>query len=123
MSSYLQILRHPRMTGLYMAALLARLPIGINGLAVILFLREETGSFAVAGAVSGGLALGIGIGAPFVSRFVDRKGPPMLLPLALAHAAGLIALLLLGLAGAPAFALIGLAVLTGAAYPPSASVL
>ena len=123
MSSYVEILRYPRMSGLYLAALLARLPIGINGLAVILFLREQTGSFAVAGAVSGGLALGIGIGAPFVSRFVDRKGPPMLLGLALVHALGILALLSLGLADAPAVVLIGIAVLTGASYPPSASVL
>ena len=74
MSVYARILRHPRMAGLFAAALVARLPIGINGLAVVLFLREETGSFAVPGAVAGGLALGMGVGAPFMGRLVDRLG-------------------------------------------------
>lgn len=68
MSVYALILRHPRMSGLFAAALVARLPIGINGLAVVLFLREQTGSFSVPGAVAGGLALGTGLGAPFIGR-------------------------------------------------------
>jgi MFS family permease len=123
MGLYLRILRHPRMAGLYAAALVARLPIGINGLAVVLFLRDQTGSFSVPGAVAGGLALGVGIGAPFMSRFVDRYGPHLLLPLAVAHASGILALLGLGFADAPGFVLIAVAILTGAAYPPSPSVL
>jgi MFS family permease len=123
MGMYLRVLRHPRMAGLYAAALVARLPIGINGLAVVLFLREQTGSFSVPGAVAGGLALGVGIGAPFMSRFVDRYGPHLLLPLAVAHASGILALLGLGAADAPGLALIVVAILTGAAYPPSPSVL
>ena len=56
MSLYARILRHPRMAALYAAALVARLPVGINGLAVVLFLREQTGSFAVPGAVAAKLA-------------------------------------------------------------------
>jgi MFS family permease len=122
-TAYLDILRHPRMAGLLAAALLARLPIGINGLAVVLFLRAETGSFSVAGAVAGGLALGTGAGAPFMGRLVDRQGTRVLVPLALGNAAGLLALLALGRAGAPAVALVATAVATGALYPPNPSVL
>jgi MFS family permease len=123
MSAYARILRHPRMAGLFAAALVARLPIGINGLAVVLFLREQTGSFAIPGAVAGGLALGTGFGAPFMGRLVDRLGARVLLPLAGANAAGILALLGLGRADAPAQALVAVAVLTGAMYPPSPSVL
>lgn len=123
MDVYLRILRHPRMAALYAAALIARLPIGINGLAVVLFLREQTGSFSVPGAVAGGLALGLGLGAPFMGRFIDRYGVGMLLPLALANATGIVSLLVLGLADAPAAVLVALAIATGAAYPPSPSVL
>jgi MFS family permease len=123
MSVYALILRHPRMSGLFAAALVARLPIGINGLAVVLFLREQTGSFSVPGAVAGGLALGTGIGAPFMGRLVDRLGARVLVPLAAANAAGILALLALGHAAAPAAALVAVAVLTGAMYPPSPSVL
>jgi MFS family permease len=123
MTIYLDILRHPRMAALFGAALLARLPIGINGLAIVLFLREQTGSFAVAGAVAAGLAVGTGTAAPFMGRFVDRSGVRMLLPLATAHAAGILALLGLGSADAPTVALVAVALATGASYPPSPSVL
>src|SRR5688500_10406858 len=111
------------MAGLFAAALVARLPIGINGLAVVLFLREQTGSFAVPGAVAGGLALGTGLGAPFMGRLVDRLGARVLLPLAVANAGGILSLLALGYADAPAMVLVGVAVATGALYPPSPSVL
>jgi MFS family permease len=123
MSVYARILRHPRMAGLFAAALVARLPIGINGLAVVLFLREETGSFAVPGAVAGGLALGMGVGAPFMGRLVDRLGARVLVPLAMANAAGILAVLVLGGAGAPAAVLVAVGLATGAMYPPSPSVL
>jgi DNA replication and repair protein RecF len=45
------------MAALLATSVLARLPIGINGLATVLFLRERSGSFAVAGAAAGGREL------------------------------------------------------------------
>lgn len=105
------------------AALVARLPFGINGLAIVLFLRDQTGSFSVAGAVAGALALGAGVGAPFMGRFVDRRGPRVLLPLAAGNATGILSVLVLGSNDAPAAALIATALLTGFLYPPSPSVL
>ena len=53
MRRYLEILRTPYVGRLFGASLLARLPMGINGLAIVLLLRAETGSFAVAGATAG----------------------------------------------------------------------
>jgi MFS family permease len=121
-SAYLDILRHGRLGLLLGAALVARLPIGINGLAVVLFLREETGSFSVAGAVAGGLALGTGVGAPFIGRLVDRVGMRVLLPLAAGNAATLLVLVALGSSGAATLVLVGVAVVTGALFPPLGSV-
>ena len=43
---HLAVLRAGRIGWLELATLVGRLPIGINGLALVLFLREETGSFA-----------------------------------------------------------------------------
>ncbi|HKR98348.1 MAG TPA: MFS transporter, partial [Candidatus Dormibacteraeota bacterium] len=123
MEVYARILRHPRMAALFGAALIARLPIGINGLAIVLFLHEQTGSFDVPGAVAGGLALGVGLGAPFMGRLVDRLGVRVLLPLACGNAGGILALLGLGYAAAPPLALVAVAIATGAVYPPSPSVL
>jgi MFS family permease len=111
------------MAALLTAALVARMPIGINGLAIVLFLRAETGSFSVAGAVAGGLALGTGLGAPLMGRLVDRQGTRVLLPLAIGNAAGLLALVALGRSGASAAPLVLAAVATGALFPPNPSVL
>jgi MFS family permease len=123
MRRYLEILRTPHVARLFAASLLARLPIGINGLAVVLLLRAETGSFGVAGATSGALALGTGLGAPFAGRIVDALGARVLLALAAVHAASLLGLVALARAGAPAAALVATAVMAGAALPPASSVL
>jgi len=74
MRRYLEILRSPHIGAMFAASLLARLPIGINGLAIVLLLRAETGSFAIAGAAAGALALGTGVAAPFAARLVDSGG-------------------------------------------------
>jgi MFS family permease len=120
---YLAVLRAGRIGWLELATLVGRLPIGINGLALVLFLKAETGSFGPGGAVAGGMALGIGIGAPLMGRWVDRRGPRVLTLLAAGHAAGIVVLIVLGKAHAPTAALVVAAVLTGASFPPSPSVM
>src|SRR5688572_8537846 len=122
MQAYRRILQVPHMKLLFGATLLARMPIGINGLAIVLFLRDRSGSFAVAGAAAGAIALGAGLGAPFGARLVDRLGTRMLLVLASVHAGGLLAVIALGYADAPPGALVPAALLTGAAMPPASSV-
>src|SRR6476469_4262705 len=102
------------MRPLFLSMLLARLPIGLNGLATVLFLRERTGSFAVAGAAAGGIALGSALFAPFNARLVDRFGPHVLVMLAALHAGGLVAMIAFGEANAPAGILVVDALLTGA---------
>ena len=102
MKRYADILRSPHVAALVASALLARLPIGINALAIVLYLREQTGSFAIAGAVSGMLAAGSGFGAPIQGRLVDRIGARrVLLPLAVVHAVALGAIVALTELGAP----------------------
>lgn len=123
MSQYARLLRLPHVAPLLFATLFARLPIGINSLAIVLFLREETGSFAVAGAVAGSVALGTAVGAPVVGRVVDRLGPRVLVPMAVVHAAGLGALVALGSSGAADAVLVLVGVLCGFALPPASSVL
>lgn len=106
-----------------LSALVARVPITISGLAIVLFLEAETGSYSVAGAVAGAMSLGTGVFAPLMGRLVDRQGTRVLLPLAVGNAAALLGLVTLGEAGAPAGALFGIALLAGALYPPNPSVL
>jgi MFS family permease len=122
MRRYGELLRVPHVAALVASTLLARLPIGINGLAVVLFLRHETGSFAIAGGVVGGLAAGAGLGAPVIGRLVDRLGAWVLLPLAVTHAVVLGLLVLGGKTGAPTLALVAAGLVAGASVPPTSSV-
>jgi MFS family permease len=101
----------------------SRLPQGINGLAVLLFLRAETGSYAIAGAVAGALSLGTAVGAPLLGRLVDRRGRAVVLPAAAGHAAALVALVLLGRAGAPTPVLVAAGLLAGVVVPPTSAML
>jgi MFS family permease len=123
MGRYLEILRTPLVSRLFAASLLARLPIGINGLAIVLMVKAETGSFGAAGAAAGALALGTGLCAPLTARLVDRFGARTLLLLASSCAGALLALVALTRAGAPTAALVVCAFAGGAAFPPASSVL
>jgi MFS family permease len=124
MSRYAALLREPHVAALIAATLLARFPIGINALAIILYLRAERGSFAVAGAVAGALAAGSGVGAPVQGRLVDRFGQRrVLVPLGVVHAAALGALVAFAEAGAAAVVLVACGLVAGFAIPPTSSVL
>jgi MFS family permease len=121
---YAAVLRAPHVAALIAATLLARFPIGINALAIILYLRAERGSFAVAGAVAGALAAGSGVGAPIQGRLVDRFGQRrVLVPLGVVHAAALGAIVATAEAGAPVAVLIACGLTAGFAIPPTSSVL
>lgn len=124
MKRYGEVLREPYVSALIAATLLARFPIGINALALILYLRETTGSFAVAGIVAGGLAAGAGAGAPVQGRLVDRLGQRRVLPpLAFVHALALGAIVASGELGAAAPLLLLFSFTAGFAIPPTSSVL
>ena len=56
-------------------AVLARMPLGTVTLAMLLHVRALTGSFATAGATVGAYLGASAATAPFVGRFIDRRGP------------------------------------------------
>jgi MFS family permease len=121
---YAAVLREPHVAALIAATLLARFPIGINALAIVLYLRAERGSFAVAGVVAGALAAGSGVGAPIQGRLVDAFGQRrVLVPLGMVHAAALGAIVVSAEAGAPVAVLVACGLLAGFAIPPTSSVL
>jgi MFS family permease len=121
---YRAILSAPHVRGLVFSMLLARLPVGLNGLAIVLYMREQTGSFAIAGGVAGSLAAGVGIGAPAMGRAVDRLGQwRVLLPCAVGQASALGALVLCTEIGAPLVVLLVCGFAAGSLNPPTSSVL
>jgi len=121
---YARVLRTPHVLPLMASALVARLPIGIDSLAIVLFLRDRTGSYATAGIVSAAFALGSGAGAPLSGRLIDRFGQRgVLVPLALVHTGALATLVGLALASAPTALLLPAALVAGATIPPISATL
>jgi MFS family permease len=119
---YERILRTPQVGPLVLAALVARLPIGMFGLAIVLFLRAETGSYATAGIVAAAFALGSGAAAPVQGRLVDRLGHRrVVVPLLALNVTGTAGLCVLGSAGGHVVLLALCGVVAGAGVPPVSS--
>jgi hypothetical protein len=101
------------------SSLLARLPIGMNSLAITLTLQASTGSFAQAGLVASAYLLGVAIQAPIIGRQIDQRGPAVLIwPLTLAHALALLAVVLAAQQAMPLAMLLTASALAGLFFPP-----
>jgi hypothetical protein len=123
LSAYRDLLRLPGTRALAFASLLARIPSGMVGIGLILFLHERTGSFAAAGLASGAYIVGLGATGPLLARVIDRRGSrPVLLAGGLLSAASLVLIYVLGETGAGAGVLAAGALLAGASTPPFGSV-
>lgn len=104
---------------LLITSVLARLPLGMFSLAILLFVRQQTGSFLVAGVTVGAFTLSGAIISPLHGARVDRIGQwRVLLPCAIVQGALLLALVLAVRAHLPAVSFIGVAALAGSALPP-----
>lgn len=106
------------------ASVVGRLSLGMTGLALLLLVRETTGSYASAGLVAAAYALAFGVFGPSRARAADRTGPVRALLLTAAvHPVMLALLVLLAARDAPTWALALPAVLGGATVPPHGPVM
>jgi predicted MFS family arabinose efflux permease len=103
-------------------SVIARLPLAMNTLALVLFVHKATGSFATAGVVVGGYALGVAVSGPFLGRLADRRGTTIFVPGAVLQCALLVLIAVLG-GKVAAAGLVALASLAGVAGPPTPSLL
>ncbi len=118
-SRYRALLGDPAFAGLLSSSVLARMPLGMNSLAILLFMRARTGSFLQAGIAVGAYTLASAAVAPLQGRLLDRlRHRRVLLAGALAQTALLIALVAAAEASAGSGTLIVLVALAGAATPP-----
>jgi predicted MFS family arabinose efflux permease len=115
---YLRLFAVPGAARFSFAGWLGRLPASTTGLGTVLLVSGETGSYALAGVVSGTFALAYSVGSPLWSRAVDRRGQGRVLP------RSMLAFLLLGAAfvtavllRAPQWTWFVLAAGTGASTP------
>ena len=106
------------------ASIVGRLSLGMTGLALLLLVRDTTGSYASAGLVSAAYALAYGVFGPSRARAADRRGPVRALLLTAAvHPGAVLALVLLAVEAAPTWTLVLPAVLGGATVPPHGPVM
>jgi predicted MFS family arabinose efflux permease len=100
------------------AAFVARLPISMLGLGIVLLVSLQTGSYALAGALSATDALANALIGPPLARLVDRHGQRRVVPwLTLVHVSALVIFTLLVLEGGPTLLQFGFVALAGAAMP------
>jgi MFS family permease len=109
----------PDVVRLVAMAMVARMPLGTQGLGLLLHVRDMTGSFATAGSAVGTYLAASAVSAPIVGRIVDRVGPRW--PLYVNGTVGPLALIVILLARPlhlPVPALFVLAAIAGAFMPP-----
>jgi MFS family permease len=116
---YRALFATPHVRRLVLSGMLARLPAGMIGLALLLLVRENGGSYAAAGAVSGGYFVATAVGAPIAGRLVDRRGQArILLSRALIFPTLLAGVCVLALVDAPLVLTGAAAAAAGALMPP-----
>ena len=99
---YRRLFTAPGSAAFTAGSLLARVPIGMSGVSVVVMVAATRGSYALAGAVSAtGLAATAAL-APLIARLVDRYGQARIaIPAAVLSAAASVCLLLCAARGAP----------------------
>jgi MFS family permease len=112
---YARLLAVPGARAFSLTGWLARLPMATVGLGSVLLVAGETGSYALAGAVSGTLALSFALGSPQWARMMDSRGQGLVLRLtSVAYLVLGLAFVAVVVADAPRWSWFALAALSGA---------
>lgn len=115
---YRQILAGSRVRAPLVGAVIGRLPIAALSLAMVLMIRDATGSFAIAGLVQAAFALAAAIALPAQGRLIDRLGQTRVLAVGAAlNPPALVALVIAAAQGASPGALAAIGALGGATIP------
>lgn len=95
LDSYRRVLARPGAFAFSSAALVARLPISMVGLGIVLLVEERTGSYGLAGTVAAVFVLAEAAFAVLHGRWVDHYGQARVLPLAISVFGAGLALMML----------------------------
>ena len=120
---YVSLLRTPGALTASLVGTVARLPIGMTALALLLLVQQETGSFGLGGLASGAYSAALAITAPLRGTGVDRRGGrSVLLAYGVAHPTALVGCIAAAVAGLSAPVVIAAALVAGGTFPPVGSV-
>jgi predicted MFS family arabinose efflux permease len=103
---------------LFATSILARLPLAMLSIGLLVHTQHLTGSFAAAGVVTGVYAIALGVGGPLLGRLVDRRGQTSVLLASATVAAALLVAIAAAPEGASLAVLLALAAGIGLAEPP-----
>jgi predicted MFS family arabinose efflux permease len=124
LARYRSVLREGGVAPAFGASLIGRLSLGMTSLAILLMVRQSTGSYAAAGLVSAAYAIAFAVGAPARARSADRRGPVrVMVRCALVQPVALAILAQLAGRDAPVGALVVPAVVGGLFVPPIGAVM
>jgi len=99
-------------------SIVARLPLTMLSIGLLVHTRHLTGSFAAAGIVTGAYGVALGVGGPLLGKLVDRRGQTAVLVAGAAAGALLLGVIAVMPAGISPAILVALACGIGLAEPP-----
>lgn len=119
---YRALLRQPFVPALFGWAIVARLPVGMTSLAIVLLVRSTGAGYGEAGLVAAAYTAAVAVGAPYAGRQVDRRGAASAMRLRLVAFPGLLTLMaLLGAFGGHVVLLALAGAAAGLTMPPVSS--
>jgi MFS family permease len=117
-SAYRGVLRRGDVLSALVPYVMARLPLTMAPLSLLLLTQQQTGSYHWAGIVCGAYAVAVAIAAPVLGRLVDRQGQGRVLLVAgLVHAASMVTAAVVAGTGSRTLLLLA-AVAAGGSLPP-----
>nr|WP_272902507.1 MFS transporter [Brevibacterium daeguense] len=94
MRNYQEIFALPGALRFSLAGLIARFPIAVLGLGIVLFIQGVSGSYGIAGIVTATFMVAQAVTNPFIARLVDRFGQArVMIPVVIVHLLALTGLL------------------------------
>jgi MFS family permease len=108
----------PAALRLFVISIVARLPLAMLTIGMLVHVEAATGSFTAAGLAAGILAVAQGIGGPLLGRLADRRGQTAVLAGSAATAGGALLAVAALPADTPPAVLMALAAVLGAGTPP-----
>ena len=118
LTPYADVLRRPGAFRMSSTGFVARFPMSMIGLGEVLLVAAQTGSYALAGALSATGALANAALGPLFGRATDRYGQHRVLPaLVSVHVVALVCFIVLVRVGAPTPALAAAVTVSGGTFP------
>ena len=108
----------PGLVRILVSSVIARMPVAMLGIGLLVHAEHLTGSFAAAGAVTAAFAVATGAGGPLLGRLVDRRGQTAVLAGSAVTSSALLGAIAFVPAGTPLAAIVALAAGVGFATPP-----